>query len=570
MANSVNIRDINPLEHITSDLAKAQFNYQSILNGLVAWNVSDSDVVTVRLDTDSGFVDYTFPTKKSYSNTSTLMAAGSTAYLGCFDVDNRLRLSVTGSYDPLNTDSVTLRLTVSDNAGYSWELFEDIVIHDASTGVPGSFYVDSGKVYIVMNGGVPQLQVKPWVASASFAVGTVTTVGSRVFLLVGVNDSTSPLGSSSWMEIGSVLNDLPEGDSVEHGKLYLYTDNGGNSAIYIYRGSTTVKTSAGPVPGEYDDSTGLSENPWYGPVAVKPVAKVGKSTVLHHEPSTDLRGFIARCNTSGIGDGRLEVMANVALKAAPAEPHKGLKIFDTANFTLWPDTNSPVWQDGHTYSYDDDNHTAKMVFHHADPDTRVTNIVNYDGPDLDRGLCIYLPVTDRVTDNGGNQVDVKPKDGAIIEFMFRIWPRTELNGRETADLIVNKAQIYVYTVGSPSTLADGKIIAKFSMARVTNFYVWAENVAIPNRPVFYKAKFIYSASHDEWKTYDYYQIPDHVFLAPKGFVDPSLRLYADDGFYPGLETAGFPLMQDPFGGMDMTRIRLNRIEQDDTAASPGE
>jgi hypothetical protein len=35
-----NIRDINPLEHLTADLAKARFNYESILNGLVEWNNS--------------------------------------------------------------------------------------------------------------------------------------------------------------------------------------------------------------------------------------------------------------------------------------------------------------------------------------------------------------------------------------------------------------------------------------------------------------------------------------------------------------------------------------------------
>ena len=557
---TVNIRDINPLEHITSDLSKAQFNYQSILNGLVAWNVSDNRVVTVRLATDDGFVDYTFPTRNSTTSSATTIATAVSTPPGCFDVDNRIQLTVAGTDDPMNSDHVTLRLTVSDNPGYMWQVFEDIDIHDSNTGIAGSYYIDDNKVYIVKAGGVSQKQYQDWVQNANFAVGTLTVRDSVVYVLLGVNGN-EPKYSSDWLEIGKYLNDIPEGEPVEHGKVYLFKDWAGNYALYIYRGDTVAKTSTGPEPRESTDD-GITENPWYGPVALLPVAKIEKSTVLHHTPSTDLRGFIVKCINTGMGIGTVSGMANVAIKANPTEPHKGLKIFDTANFALWPDTNSPVWQDGHTYSYNDDNHTAKMVFHHADPDTRITNIVNYDGPDLDRGLCIYLPVTDKVSDNGGNPVEVKPKDGAIIEFMFRIWPRSELNGRETADLIVNKAQIYVYTVGSSDNLDEGKIIAKFSMARVTNFYIWAENVAIPNRPVFYKAKFIYSETHNEWKTYDYYQIPDHVFLAPKGFVDPALRMYADDGFYPGLETAGFPLMQDPFGGMDLTRIRLNRIEED--------
>ena len=65
----INIRDVNPLEHLTSDLAKARFNYESILNGLVEWNTSKLKDVTVRLmcDTEPGFVDYTFPTRKSAS-----------------------------------------------------------------------------------------------------------------------------------------------------------------------------------------------------------------------------------------------------------------------------------------------------------------------------------------------------------------------------------------------------------------------------------------------------------------------------------------------------------------------
>ena len=558
---TVNIRDINPLEHITSDLSKAQFNYQSILNGLVAWNVSDNQVVTVRLATDSGFVDYTFPTRHASSSNTAMLASGSTANDGCFDVDNRLQLTVAGTDDPMNSDSVTLRLTVSDNLGYRWQVFEDIDIHDTNSGIPGSYYIDNNRVYIVKAGGVSQEQVQDWQAAEPYAVGTVALFNGRVFILLGANSTSNPIESTAWTEIGTYLNDIAEGMPIEHGKVYMYKNWDDSRNLYIYRGNTVVKTSSGPEPTASSNDE-FTDNPWYGPVAIMPVAKIEKSTVLHHTPTTDLRGFIVKCLDSGMGVGMISGMANVAIKANPTEPHKGLKIFDTANFALWPNTNSPVWQDGHTYSYNDDNHTAKMVFHHADPDTKVTNIVNYDGPDLDRGLCIYLPVTDKVSDNGGNPVEVKPKDGAIIEFMFRIWPRTELNGRETADLIVNKAQIYVYTVGSSDNLDEGKIIAKFSMARVTNFYIWAENVAIPNRPVFYKAKFIYSETYREWKTYDYYQIPDHVFLAPKGFVDPSLRLYADDGFYPGLETAGFPLMQDPFGGLDLTRIRLNRIEED--------
>lgn len=579
MTKTVNIRDINPLEHITSDLAKAHANYESILNGLVAWNASDNDVITVRLATDSapGFVDYTFPTRKAYVNNSSLFISYDTAGNGCFDVDNRLTLPVTPGGTGVYSDEVNLRLSVTEGRGYRWNLFADLVIRDepdltnaSRNYASGDYVYSSGMAYIVsspvsagdsLEGNV-QPHVVAWQAGTGFMRGTIAytagqTGGRYVYMLRGHNGTTAPENdTTNWLRIGEVLDDIAIGEPVEHGKAYVYIGDD-SPVLYIYRGRTVARSEQGPVPAPDHPA----DRDWYGPAALEYVDKVTDTTVVRFIPSVDTRGFIMACRDTGTGQGSVYVSPSVSYKAPPAEPHRGLKVFDTANFSRWPESNSPAWQEGHVYGYDDD-YSAKMVFHHADPATKTANIVNYDGPDLDRGLCIYLPVSDTASDNG-SQVTVEPKDGAMIEFMFRIWPRTELNGRESADLIVNKAQIYVYSVPDSSSLDSGKVIAKFSMARVTNFYVWAENVAIPNRPVFYKARFIYSGAHREWKTYDYYQIPDHVFLAPKGFVDPSLRLYADDGVYPGLETAGFPLMQDPFGGMDLSRIRLNRIEEDE-------
>ena len=69
----------------------------------------------------------------------------------------------------------------------------------------------------------------------------------------------------------------------------------------------------------------------------------------------------------------------------------------------------------------------------------------------------------------------------------------------------------------------------------------------------YKAKFVYSADDKEWKTYGYYQIPDCIFLSPGGFVDPSMR--SKDTY--GVETAGFPLVQDPFSVYDMSPVMVD-------------
>jgi len=62
--------------------------------------------------------------------------------------------------------------------------------------------------------------------------------------------------------------------------------------------------------------------------------------------------------------------------------------------------------------------------------------------------------------------------------------------------------------------------------------------------VCYKARFIYSQAEHRWKTYDYYQLPDHIFMSPHGFVDPTTQ-----------ESAGFPLYQNPFSDYDLSAIR---------------
>jgi hypothetical protein len=220
------------------------------------------------------------------------------------------------------------------------------------------------------------------------------------------------------------------------------------------------------------------------------------------------------------------------------------------------------WSRGSNYvtnaslgAFDKQDYSAVMVFNHLDTETfKYKNIVNYDGPDLDQGLCIMLPVT--VVDR--HNVAHDPADGTMIEFMFNIWPNHEYDGRVANDLIINKSQIYVYSVPdfveyntSGFSASTVEPIAKFSMARLVNFYIHSENVGVPDRPVCYKARFIYSAKESRWKTYDYYQLPDHIFLSPNGFVDPS----QPEAY--GVQTAGFPLYQNPFSDYNLSAIHVD-------------
>ena len=584
-----NIQDINPLEHITADITKSQANFQSILNGLVLWNSSKGKNVTVRLmtDTEPFFVDYTFPSRAAYARDAAKFLTGDIRS-GSFDCENRLVLPA------MNTDRTTLRITADSESGATWRLYEDVTVatveqtpaevaeesyytgqyvrlksSDADDAAYETYYVTGDIV-----GGTDTFSghVKHAIArwNATDIAQYVDVPGMVVLYSADASGETkayirksakyNPSGTSiddNWEVIASRLPIIKQ-TPVEHGKAYVYGGYTGdmyNAGIYIYTGKTTVVTEDGPVP--YTDGKFNSDS-WYGPVVLVKVTDVKGTTVVRHRPTTDINGYILQAKTDIPGE--VSVLGNVAVDGGETEPHRGLGIFKTCNYVCWPDSEASLWRADRDYT-GSNSYTAKMVFHHGNADTKLTNIINYDGPDMDRGLAIYLPVQDQVM--GANNIveTVTPKDGTMFEFMFRIWPDASLNGRESADLTINKAHIYVYSLRSADdTESDATIIAKFSMARLTNFYVWAENVAIPNRPVFIKARFIYSKESEEWKTYDYYQVPDHVFLSPKGFVDPSVR-ESDDG-YNGVETAGFPLMQDPFGGMNMGRVVMqNRIDQ---------
>lgn len=549
-SNTIKIRDLNALEHITSDIAKSRFNYESILNGLVLWNTTKEKNVTVRLATDSdpGFVEYTFASRASFVRDTSLFLDGDT-YPGAFDPANRLNIS------GMSGDTVNLRVTVESDRPGNWTLYRMAEVHDA---VPASIpdgeyrYVtasDGNRVQYVKAGESPVDLVSPWSAymTDDAVPGKVVIYGGAAYVR-RPGSGTSGTFSDKWERFAENIDSVPLGNSVVHGMPYLYVDSSGkNDGIYIYTGDTVSRTSAGPTP--YTDGK-MDTVAWTGPMALVRVSGITSTMSLRDRLKTDIAGYILRVSAEST-QGTVYAVANISVDGGTAEPKKGLAICNTCNYAQWPDDTSKVWNASRT----DNVNSAAMVFHHADASTKNTYIINYDGPDIDGGLKVYLPVVDKYYD-GSVTEDVRPVDGATMEFMFRIWPNAALNGHETPDLTINKAHIYVLSAPVSDDLSNAQVIAKFSMARLTNFYVWSENIAVPNRPVFYKARFVYSASAGSWKTWDYYQVPDHVFLSPKGFVDPSVR--EGDGGYDGVETAGFPLMQDPFGGLDMGAVSENQ------------
>ena len=141
MSNSINIRDINPLEHITSDIAKAMANYEAILNGLVTWNTTDNQNVTVRLMTDSDpfFVDYTFPSRSASTKTAIRMLSPDVRG-GGFDALNALEMPAVMS------DTVTLRFSEVSYPAAQWSLYENAMAYkedgEASVDYPEHVFVN--------------------------------------------------------------------------------------------------------------------------------------------------------------------------------------------------------------------------------------------------------------------------------------------------------------------------------------------------------------------------------------------------------------------------------------------
>ena len=604
----VNIRDINPLEHLTADLAKARFNYESILNGLVEWNDSKLTNVTVRLmcDTEPGFVDYTFPTKRS-SEGNGGNVADPYSWENSYSYAQRYPVSAMISEDPLNNDKIDARITVNEAAESTWKLCASAVLYDekwvtdgngdadASVDyIPGQFirvyYPETacsslrwvnrkiGKGESILDGNSRNVVVR-WSLDRINEYRQSDTMDylfvvydGKVYRPTGtVNRSVPSAAGSGWEYYCDVFS---EDGKLDHGKVYLYDPVSADTdyrygEFFVYIGEDTAYAyppydlnaeDGQPAERSYNDG-------WENPsVILLPVTPdFNKTNAVRWTTTTDIDALLLLRTGEGSVDKvpDIEIKPNVRLIGGTTEDNGGLAVFDTANYAEWPGT-TPKWSPGHNYSTDvtkgineKQNYSATMVFDHANPDCKECNIVNYDGPDLDQGLIIYLPV-ESVQDGK----IVYPKNGRMFEFLFRIWPNPAYNGHETADLVINKAQIYVYSVPSRNALdCHPAPIAKFSMARLTNFYVFSENIAVPNRPVLIKARFVYSGDEKTWKTYDYYQLPDCIFLSPNGFVDPGRP--SDETY--GVETAGFPLVQDPFSNYDLSPVLVddsfrNRID----------
>lgn len=613
------ILDVNPLEHLSSDIAISNYNYESIMNGLVGWNNSKQSTITIRLATNTPpyYVDYVIPTRYSYDTNSGSSSAAKGLKTGEFSYTGRYQMTCAysggdrgeGEVDT-TSDQVTLRFTVGNLDGSQWDLYEDVTCYDEIVWGDDPDVSDQ----ILATSTYTHNMVKGLFFRASLKDATTDRYYTRLYKttddvkygdqfdstnsteVVGEVDPTGNYVVGTTIDVVFWICNHPEykyrgvyiRDEKKSQQPYpvyktdsgfvklcdLYKEGGTYNAgdLVYYNGEFFICLEDGTAATPFHDDVDEPNEPqqrryattYWASVIVLPTGKnIDGSGVVRYTITTDLNGFILRKVKDSGDDSKMfiNILGSRAIPSGETKQHSGVDIFSTSNYVKWP-ALSAKWVNGANYRTDDarstyllQDYSATMVFSHKDPSVKYKNIINYDGPDLDQGLCIFLPV-----DVIEEEKLYVPENGTMFEFLFRIWPNPQYNGNQDNDLIINKSQIYVYSADSmeaiDNMLTGGTAssrcapIAKFSMARLTNFYVKSETIGVPDRPVMYKARFIYSKDEHRWKTYDYYQFPDHVFLSPGGFVDPMKQ-----NEY-GVETAGFPLYQDPFCSYDLTPVKV--------------
>lgn len=603
MPTKISSLEANPLGHITGSLAVSQANYEAILNALVEWEHSKMDKVTVRLSTNTPpyFVDYVLSTKHAVDK-----GGGDNAvapYLGAGKYAYKEMHRVSAAYDPANPDTVVARITTGSDFGRKAKVYAVPAIYDECSRwnpdtnsteyyVADKFTKDypAGTYFARCMGSLEDQDVPAsialYVTTADVVAedvivsGTGTGSNCRPVVIDYASVSNLPLPTEDTLvkyrgavyELASDRNmsylpDNPKSgfrkfcDSYSEEAVYSYgtlVEKDGMFYVYQFDADSSVAPVELVEDGGGDNVLVENTDYWVRMFPLDAHYSVGNGGTLRYKLTTDISGFIVKNNSTEpfMSDAAIRMHSSLRIPAGRTVQPKGVEIIPSCNYIQYPDSRNAKWVSGKTYGPTDtsigvyglQDYSSVMVFSHASKDVSRLNIINYDGPDLDQGLAIFLPVN--VV--GKNDEVVSPKDGAMFEFMFRIWPTPELNGGKVNDLIVNKAHIYVYNVMDYADLdlasrqfSKNNVwpIAKFSMARMTNFYVFGENVAIPDRPVIYKARFIYNATDNAWQTFDYYQLPDHIFMSPNGFTDSA-------------ETAGFPMFQDPFSRSDLSPIRV--------------
>lgn len=579
-----NIGQAFPLESLGSDVARNGFNYQSILNGLIEWDKTNSEQVIIRLakDTDPYYEDFIIPSKKSvFDLNSYLSITTGVVYNNNFAIGSVLDVAYYGGtqFDVTDPgDIITLRVTVADNGDVPWRLYYSPMIPVWS--VDGNYrvgnYVSEGDVWYKVLNTITGSTTTPSSDSVNFSRFDVAWVsGSSYNYQDIVKYSGSFYIANTNIPNSSVYPNLDSNFDL-YAQAWVSGVSYKSGAIVAYSNQTYIaKYDVSGVSSPLSDTANWTKkllllNTYTGDIT--------QSTVVRWTTDIDIDNIILRniSDSDSKSSTYISFRSSIQTKEPASIYQRSVSVLPSSNYVNWPFDTEPMWKSGEviesTNSSLDIRHrqsySSVMVFNHTDAEhAKTINFINYDGPDLDQGLCIYLPIESEVGSGGV----AYPEDGFTYEFYIRIWPNAAYTGAVTRDHIVNKAQVYVYnapTADSVTLSTCSDPIAKFSMARMTNYYMFGENVTIPDKPVVYRASFVYSVAQGQWVVLDYYQLPDHVFIGPTGFVDPqnpgNLDINVDsmgninpNASFIGYETSAFPTFTDVFSNSDLTPYRPN-------------
>lgn len=595
---SQSISNAFPIESIGREIARNNYNYEAIFNALMEWNYSDKDYLTVRLTKNSApyFHTWTIPTKKAQAKTASISLVTPVAS-NAFDLDGEYGMVAATDVTEEGKDDVVIRINVVNNGGTRWRAFIDTFVFDGADEAEKYQYAiyrkpeEEGYSLYIVDTPKDDTTTPPTPASSTPLISEYSSgntlkhhfviyEGSVYAVTQGGQLAPDALGTSKAVYVGSVWE---SGHSYNKGDLVVREigESTGNYHIFVNLADDNTNLSdpadyIGTVTdGSYSDYSG--EDQLWKEIVLLPISNVfSTSSVIRMKPDNDFMGVVLQNADDSYAETNVNIgiEGNSKYKTPDSTYARRVGVFNTANYTMFPYSTADVWMEGMACTYDPNipitkrqDYSASMVFDHSSEDVTTVNYINYDGPDLDQGLCIYLPVHGQSENGEGENT---PEDGYTFDFFFRIWPTPAYNGQSTNDLIINKAQIYVYSVDNADEAKSGTCtlnpLAKFSMARLTNFYVYDENIGVPNRPVMYRATFVYAKGEEgedgQWKLFDYYQLPDHVFIGPVGFVDPTDTTGEGVTYdsrpgnaYKGYETAGFPMFADPFEKTSLTPVQ---------------
>ena len=258
MSSNVNPGYAFPLENLGSDIARNQFNYESILNGLIAWDKTTEDEVTIRLTmgTDPYYWDYRIPSKKSITNSSSFeCTVEGEVHAESFGVDCRIVNTLYGgsrdilqsSFDAATVLPGTDEFVFDDVTG--WNIGDELQLQktDASDTFPTCVpVIQEGELYriIGISGNNVTLETLGNTAidiTAADGSGIINSVKSEFNPTPSATDpgdvvtlrmSVTSSGGCEWnVNYIELVNDWVSGADYRWGNLVTY-DGGGGTRLY--------------------------------------------------------------------------------------------------------------------------------------------------------------------------------------------------------------------------------------------------------------------------------------------------------------------------------------------------